>query len=202
MTLPMLLPSGVSVDKTTLEEHQKRESTWGRPPNDLFTGVPFTAASQPLPNPQLKSRIDRFILQTGMRVKDGMLGRQGEGRDPQPSRLLAPEVNGESQNSAGPAEESLNVSIQCNIGSRKVKRDTGSGNESENGNDTSYPLHAKATFRSDRSKKRNFHEVLTEPIETSSSSCQAENQLRPQTKRQRNEATSGEYRYVFLLQLP
>lgn len=53
MLLPMLLPSGVSVDSTTLEEHQKSEATWGRAPNDPFTGVPFTSTSQPLPNPQL-----------------------------------------------------------------------------------------------------------------------------------------------------
>ncbi|KAG8011780.1 Vasotocin-neurophysin VT 1 [Nibea albiflora] len=89
MMLPMLLPSGVSVDNTTLEEHQKTEATWGRPPNDPFTGVPFTSSSQPLPNPQLKSRIDRFLLQKGMIRRDGMLGRQGEGENPQASRLIS-----------------------------------------------------------------------------------------------------------------
>uniref|UniRef100_A0A3Q1K407 Uncharacterized protein n=1 Tax=Anabas testudineus TaxID=64144 RepID=A0A3Q1K407_ANATE len=92
MTLPMLLPSGVSVDSTTLEEYQKREATWGRAPNDPFTGVPFTSTSQPLPNPQLKSRIDHFVLQKGVVRRDGMLGRQGKGENPQASRLIASKV--------------------------------------------------------------------------------------------------------------
>lgn len=89
MLLPMLLPSGVSVDNTTLEEHQKREATWGRAPNDPFTGVPFTSSSQPLPNPQLKGRIDQFLLQRGMMGRHGMLGGKAEGENLQASRLVA-----------------------------------------------------------------------------------------------------------------
>ncbi|KAG7237564.1 hypothetical protein INR49_032181 [Caranx melampygus] len=91
MMLPMLLPSGMSVDNTTLEEYQKREATWGRAPNDPFTGVPFTSNSQPLPNPQLKTRIDHFLLQRGEVRRDGMLGRRGEAENPQVSRLLTSE---------------------------------------------------------------------------------------------------------------
>nr|XP_057927275.1 RING finger protein 37 isoform X2 [Doryrhamphus excisus] len=90
MTLPMLLPSGLSVDRTTLEEHQKREASWGRPASDPYTGVPFTAASQPLPNPQLKSRIDSFLLRNGNARRDGTLGRRGEAEKPQASRLIGP----------------------------------------------------------------------------------------------------------------
>ncbi|XP_061755869.1 RING finger protein 37 isoform X1 [Nerophis ophidion] len=90
MTLPMLLPSGVSVDSTTLEEHQKREATWGRAASDPFTGVLFSAASQPLPNPQLKHRIDHFVLQNGHARRDGTSGRRAEARKPQPSRLIGP----------------------------------------------------------------------------------------------------------------
>lgn len=93
MVLPMLLPSGVSVDHSTLEEYQKREATWGRPPNDPFTSVPFTASSQPLPNPQLKSRIDHFLLQSGQPGTEGRLGRQTEGKNPQASRLVSSVVD-------------------------------------------------------------------------------------------------------------
>lgn len=93
MLLPMLLPNGVSVDNSTLEEYQKREATWCRPPNDPFTGVPFTASSQPLPNPQLKSRIDQFLLRTGEVGAQGRLGRQAEGENPHPSRLIASELD-------------------------------------------------------------------------------------------------------------
>lgn len=89
MLLPMLLPSGMSVDNSTLEEHQKREATWGRAPNDPFTGVPFTSSSQPLPNPQLKARIDQFLLQRGIMGRQGMLGRKPEGENLQASRLVA-----------------------------------------------------------------------------------------------------------------
>ncbi|KAM3867449.1 RING finger protein 37 [Diretmus argenteus] len=109
MTLPMLLPSGVSVDNATLEEHRKREVTWGRPPNDPFTGVPFTAASQPLPNPLLKSRIDRFVLQTSLGLREGALGRQGDGEKPQPSRLLA------SQSSPAPSSSSHEQRLSASL---------------------------------------------------------------------------------------
>ncbi|XP_051924450.1 RING finger protein 37 isoform X1 [Hippocampus zosterae] len=88
MSLPMLLPSGVSVDTTTLEEHQKREASWGRPGSDPFTGVPFTATSQPLPNPHLKRRIDHFVLHNGGTRKEGTTGRRGEAEKPVPSRLI------------------------------------------------------------------------------------------------------------------
>ncbi|XP_077457806.1 RING finger protein 37 [Stigmatopora argus] len=88
MALPMLLPSGMSVDSTTLEEHQKREASWGRPGSDPFTGVPFTASSQPLPNPQLKRRIDLFLLQNGCSRRDGTIGKRGVAEEPQASRLI------------------------------------------------------------------------------------------------------------------
>lgn len=100
MLLPMLLPSGVSVDSSTLEEYQRREATWGRVPNDPFTGVPFVPESQALPNPHLKSRIDRFLLQTGLEVREGAVGRQGHGESPHPSRLIPPQRTGESRDSA------------------------------------------------------------------------------------------------------
>uniref|UniRef100_A0A8C7VRT5 U-box domain containing 5 n=1 Tax=Oncorhynchus mykiss TaxID=8022 RepID=A0A8C7VRT5_ONCMY len=100
MLLPMLLPSGVSVDSSTLEEYQRREATWGRVPNDPFTGVPFIPEAQALPNPHLKSRIDRFLLQTGLEVREGMVGRQVQGESPHTSRLIPPERTGDSGDSA------------------------------------------------------------------------------------------------------
>ncbi|XP_029572309.1 RING finger protein 37 [Salmo trutta] len=96
MLLPMLLPSGVSVDSSTLEEYQRREATWGRVPNDPFTGVPFIPEAQALPNPHLKSRIDRFLLQTGLEVREGMVGRQVQGESPHTSRLIPPQRTGDS----------------------------------------------------------------------------------------------------------
>uniref|UniRef100_A0A8C7ZRR8 U-box domain containing 5 n=1 Tax=Oryzias sinensis TaxID=183150 RepID=A0A8C7ZRR8_9TELE len=99
MLLPLLLPSGMSVDSTTLDEYQKREAGWGRPPNDPFTGVPFTPTSQPLPNPQLKSRIDRYLLQKGIIKRDGMLGGQNPEDNPHASRLVTSDKCGQTQSS-------------------------------------------------------------------------------------------------------
>ncbi|XP_029115478.1 RING finger protein 37 [Scleropages formosus] len=89
MTVPLLLPSGVVIDSSSLETYQRQEATWGRPPNDPFTGVPFSRESQPLPNPDLKGRIDRFLLQHGADIgRPGMLGRRAQRELPQPSRLI------------------------------------------------------------------------------------------------------------------
>lgn len=64
MSLPMTLPSGKCVDRTTLERHQTTlASSWGRQPSDPFTGLPFTTVRRPLLNAALKSQIDRFLLQ-------------------------------------------------------------------------------------------------------------------------------------------
>ncbi|KAM4616318.1 RING finger protein 37 [Polymixia lowei] len=208
MTLPMLLPSGVSVDSTTLEEHQKREATWGRPPNDPFTGVPFTAASQPLPNPHLKSRVDQFLLRTGLGLRDGALGRQGEGGNPHPSRLLAPKVEAESQYSLGPNGGADGHTAQCDIGLGKKKRtmqivDAGSGNEEENGESTSNPQPERSgdgprtTSDSDfsRRNKRGLSGNPRKPIsptETFSvSSRHADRQPLPEPKRPRTGALSA-----------
>uniref|UniRef100_A0A3B4GIW2 U-box domain containing 5 n=1 Tax=Pundamilia nyererei TaxID=303518 RepID=A0A3B4GIW2_9CICH len=132
MMLPMLLPSGVSVDNSTLEEYQKREAMWGRPPNDPFTGVPFTSTSQPLPNPQLKSRIDHFLLQKGMTRRDGMLGRGVTGDNTQASRLLASKVHEHSQSSLCLSKSSNSGAAEYNADTRITNRtvkieDAGSG---------------------------------------------------------------------------
>ncbi|XP_033474829.1 RING finger protein 37 isoform X1 [Epinephelus lanceolatus] len=179
MMLPMLLPSGVSVDNTTLEEHQKREATWGRPPNDPFTGVPFTSTSQPLPNPQLKSRIDHFLLQNGMIRRDGMLGRQREGENPQASRLIASKVDGQSQYSLCLSESSIN---------NTEMEDTGLRRSSNNGNHTfnSQPLTTERKSDLGRRNKRDLSGISEESTED----LTAEKQLLPPTKRPRNDAVS------------
>lgn len=101
MVLPMLLPSGTSVDNSTLEEHQKREATWGRAPGDPFTGVPFTPTSRPVPNPQLKRRIDHFLLKNGVTGTNGRLGRGEGGEEAQTSRLVAPRTRQSSSEPSG-----------------------------------------------------------------------------------------------------
>ncbi|XP_064153099.1 RING finger protein 37 isoform X1 [Anguilla rostrata] len=91
MSLPMLLPSGAVIDSSTLETYQRQEATWGRPPNDPFTGVPFCRDAQPLPCPLLKGRIDLFLLRggggAGGGATEGRLGRAVQQEQPRPSRL-------------------------------------------------------------------------------------------------------------------
>lgn len=185
----MLLPSGVSVDSTTLEEYQKREATWGRPPSDPFTGVPFTSTSQPLPNPQLKTRIDHFLLQKGEVRRDGMLGRQGEGENPQASRLISSKAEGQSQNSSCPSKSSINsTAVQYNAGSRTLKRttqiDTGLEHSSDKGSHTFNSLSLTTDSKSelDRRKKRD----LSGNSKDSTEELTTEKLLLPQTKRPRN----------------
>ncbi|XP_078266619.1 RING finger protein 37 isoform X2 [Rhinoraja longicauda] len=62
MVLPMLLPSGKVIDQSTLDKHSRCEATWGRVPNDPFTGVPFSRHCKPVPHSTLKARLDHFLL--------------------------------------------------------------------------------------------------------------------------------------------
>ena len=62
MTIPMLLPSGNTVDKSTLDKFVIEEQNYGRLPSDPFTGIVFNANKQPVPNSSLKCRIDRAFL--------------------------------------------------------------------------------------------------------------------------------------------
>ncbi|XP_040897323.1 RING finger protein 37 isoform X2 [Toxotes jaculatrix] len=194
MTLPMLLPSGVSVDNTTLEEYQKREATWGRAPNDPFTGVSFTSTSQPLPNPQLKTRIDHFLLQRGEVRRHGMLGRQGKGENPQVSRLIPSKVDRQSQNSPCLSKSSINnADTQCDAGTRNSERtthieDKGLGHSSNSGShaSNSQPLSTDRKSELDRMKKRDLSGISKESTED----LTTEKHLLPQTKRPRNDTVA------------
>lgn len=178
MTLPMLLPSGVSVDATTLEEYQKREASWGRPPNDPFTGVSFTATCQPLPNPQLKSRIDHFLLQNGAMGRNGTLGRRERGENPHASRLVTSNIHGQSQNSLRLDETSPD---RDGVGCKADSRDT-SGTLVKN-YDSGLSLKESEL---DKRKKRDSREVLNESAQKATSEDEP-----PQNKRPRNHSASG-----------
>lgn len=71
MSLPVLLPSGTTIDQTTLERHIESEKSWGRPPSDPFTGL--LLGSKVIPNAALKCRIDNFLLSSDVSVSN--LGR-------------------------------------------------------------------------------------------------------------------------------
>lgn len=62
MNIPMLLPCGQYVDRSSLDNYIDIEKNWGRSPNDPFTGVIFTDSRKPVFDAKLKSRIDAFVL--------------------------------------------------------------------------------------------------------------------------------------------
>ncbi|XP_018019277.1 RING finger protein 37-like [Hyalella azteca] len=61
MVTPMLLPSGHSVDISTLDKFNAAEMCYNRPPSNPFTGIAYTSDRKPIPNVGLKTRIDRFM---------------------------------------------------------------------------------------------------------------------------------------------
>lgn len=62
MTYPMVLPSGKYIDQSTVEKCVEHDIMYGRTPCDPFTGIPFTDDLKPLPLPELKGRIDSFLI--------------------------------------------------------------------------------------------------------------------------------------------
>lgn len=62
MTYPMVLPSGKYVDRSTIEKCIEHDTTYGRTPCDPYTGIPFTDSLKPIPVPELKGRIDSFLM--------------------------------------------------------------------------------------------------------------------------------------------
>lgn len=60
MRMPVRLPSGRTIDKTTLDRHSKELEQTKRADQDPFTCIPFT--STPNFDSELKSRIDKFLL--------------------------------------------------------------------------------------------------------------------------------------------
>lgn len=66
MSLPVILPSGYTVDQLTLDKFLENEKSWGRKPCDPFTSLPLTEANSPMINVVLKERIDKYVLIHGI----------------------------------------------------------------------------------------------------------------------------------------
>lgn len=75
MSLPIILPSGHTIDRSTLEKYLEEEARYGRPANDPFTSVRFSDSSSPIPNNRLKERIDKFFLTYPDLAKEEDYGR-------------------------------------------------------------------------------------------------------------------------------
>ncbi|XP_040573476.2 RING finger protein 37 [Lepeophtheirus salmonis] len=76
MNIPMILPSGNVVDKSTLDRHIFEESKWGRAPSDPFTWKLFSERSKPIFDSSLKTRIDTYVLRDSMPTKRKFLGEE------------------------------------------------------------------------------------------------------------------------------
>lgn len=70
---PILLPSGHSIDRTTLDKYLSEEAKWLRPPSDPFTQLLFTSERHPKPNYILRQRIDSFLSQHCEKINDERL---------------------------------------------------------------------------------------------------------------------------------
>ena len=71
MENPVLLPSGQTIDRATLDKHILSQTEWGRPPSDPFTGISFTEAYQPVPNVSLKLRLDQQLINNSVPTSSG-----------------------------------------------------------------------------------------------------------------------------------
>lgn len=91
MTLPVILPSGHTIDRSTLDKHSHVEEQWGRSANDPFTGLPFSKDTHPLPNVALKARIDDFVLKNNHMFK---AVPRTVGRDPVKRKILVQQQSG------------------------------------------------------------------------------------------------------------
>ena len=82
MLIPMLLPSGYLIDRSTLEKCLAEDQRWSRLPRDPFTLVSFTEMTQPVVAQQLKLRIDQFLSE---RQNDPKYRQYGRVLDPSKS---------------------------------------------------------------------------------------------------------------------
>ena len=75
MLLPMSLPSGHNVDRSTIDRCGEMFATWGGQPRDPFTGRLFSESHQPIFNAALKARIDKFRLSAPALGKEVLRGQ-------------------------------------------------------------------------------------------------------------------------------
>jgi len=66
MVIPMVLPSGKIVDRSTIEKCNESQAVYGGLSRDPFSGLVYTSKSKPMFNASLKSRIDNFLVHNNM----------------------------------------------------------------------------------------------------------------------------------------
>jgi len=74
MLLPMILPSGKVVDRSTIEKCNAAQAVYGALARDPFSGTIYTSSLKPVFNANLKSRIDNYLLENKMATRGQTLG--------------------------------------------------------------------------------------------------------------------------------
>ncbi|KAF7401161.1 hypothetical protein HZH68_006981 [Vespula germanica] len=115
MTQPILLPSGKTIDQTTLEKHGESEALWGRSISDPFTGLPFNENRKPIMATTLKIRIDKFLLENStideIKSLPRVLGNKSINHNTSYQYLIACQNNRNSKESTSLMKDSTKINI-------------------------------------------------------------------------------------------
>lgn len=129
MLIPMTLPSGHNVDRSTVDKCQDMFATWGGKPRDPFTGKLFTPNYQPVFNAPLKARIDRFRMSG--KFKESSSTNVNLGQTLGDSQMIQNFLRNQSEN----PQRKRNAEEICDRTSKKVFTGDESYNSSNDRND-------------------------------------------------------------------
>lgn len=71
MAIPMVLPSGKVVDRSTIDKCNQSQAVYGGLSRDPFSGTVYSSTSKPVFNASLKSRIDEYVSQHQVTLHSG-----------------------------------------------------------------------------------------------------------------------------------
>jgi len=71
MAMPMVLPSGKVVDRSTIDKCNQSQAVYGGLSRDPFSGTVYSSTSKPVFNASLKSRIDEYVSQHQVTLHSG-----------------------------------------------------------------------------------------------------------------------------------
>ncbi|KAF5296671.1 hypothetical protein FQR65_LT10211 [Abscondita terminalis] len=127
MAIPVTLPSGNTIDQTTLDKCVQNDFHYGRVASDPFTGQCFTDMRKPVLNVALKNRIDMFLLQNMHRKEtfsiQRTVGRVKRKIEEDPFRVSKVVIH-DQQTVGLDAEETLNLAIERTVNSKGFIRFT------------------------------------------------------------------------------
>ena len=78
MTIPMILPSGKIVDRSTVDRCRQEQMIYGGLPRDPFSGIVYRQTLKPVFDASLKSRIDAYLLENNISNASRTLGNASQ----------------------------------------------------------------------------------------------------------------------------